>query len=123
MKTHTEVPPTSDTPNHTEAPPTNATPTPADDEEVFGRSLNKKPLSQSECTKSASNSRPVWKLRRWVKGKGYRTVTRANDTVTNGDKTVTKDNCDHVTSKVIENASSADDNKANTNNAVRKIYL
>lgn len=59
------------------APPSKAAPTV--DEEVFGRTLNKPVKIKEEENASTSELRkPVWKLRRWTKGKGYVTVTNDN---------------------------------------------
>ena len=66
------------------APP--SFPVPTGDEEVFGRTLNKPvKVKEDENAPSGEQRKPVWKLRRWTKGKGYVTVTNNNgDPATSG---------------------------------------
>ncbi len=61
-------------------------PVPSGDEEVFGRTLNKPvKVKEEENAPSSEHRKPVWKLRRWTKGKGYVTVTNDNgDPATSG---------------------------------------
>lgn len=47
---------------------------------MFGASLNKKKILKEDCDKK-SERQATWKLRKWTKGEGYKTVVVNKDSV------------------------------------------
>ncbi len=105
---HTEATPPSTTPPS--ATPPSVTP-PSVDDEVFGSSLNKPSVAQQPPSAAVTAlNKPMWKLRRWTKGKGYETVTKGNETVTEDNEAVTNGNGSHVVnSEAVESTISTNE--------------